>query len=137
VGNLLALPAEVRGQLSRVYQGDLYQPLPERLIGRLDLIVVNPPYVPTAAIRLLPPEARDHEPRHALDGGEQGLDVQRQVAQEARHWLRVGGQLLLQTSAQQADLTLELIEAAGLTAARATSVELDAVVAVGTHDGDV
>lgn len=135
--NLAALPTAARGRLCRVYQGDLYQPLSERLTGRLDLIAVNPPYVPTAAIRLLPPEARDHEPRHALDGGVQGVDAQRRVAQGARRWLREGGQLLLQTSEAQAELTLELIEAAGLIATLATSAELDAVVAVGTHTGDV
>jgi release factor glutamine methyltransferase len=133
--NLAALPATTRSRLCRVYKGDLYQPLPEQLAGRVDLIVVNPPYVPTAAIRLLPPEARDHEPRHALDGGEQGVDAQRRVAQGAGHWLRAGGQLLLQTSEQQVGLTLELIEAAGLRPARAASVELDAVVAVGTREG--
>jgi release factor glutamine methyltransferase len=135
-GNLAGLPAAARGRLCRVYRGDLYQPLPERLAGRLDLIVVNPPYVPTAAIRLLPPEARDHEPRQALDGGVQGVDTQRRVAQGARRWLRAGGELLLQTSEAQADLTLELLEAAGLIATLATSSELDAVVAVGTHTGN-
>src|ERR1700751_1459240 len=57
-----------------VYQGDLYQPLPARLRGRVAILAPNVPYVPTAEIAFLPPEARAHEPRVALDGGLDGLD---------------------------------------------------------------
>ena len=59
----------------RVYQGDLYEPLPAALRGRVDVLVANAPYVPTEAIGLMPPEARLHEPQPALDGGADGLDV--------------------------------------------------------------
>ena len=52
-----------------VYAGDLVAPLPRMLRGRVDVIVACPPYVPTDAIASMPPEARDHEPRVALDGG--------------------------------------------------------------------
>src|SRR5207253_8147105 len=52
-----------------VYEGDLYEPLPATLRGRVDVVVANAPYVPTAAIGLLPAEARLHEARVALDGG--------------------------------------------------------------------
>ena len=55
--------------------GDLFDALPARLRARVDVLVVNAPYVPTAAIALMPPEARDHEPGVALDGGADGLDV--------------------------------------------------------------
>src|SRR4029079_10761599 len=64
----------------RVYLGDLFRPLPAGLRGRVDLLLVNAPYVPTAAIELMPPEARDYEARVALDGGGDGLDVHRRVA---------------------------------------------------------
>lgn len=74
-----------------MYDGDLYQPLPAALRGRVDLLVANAPYIPTEAIRLLPPEARVHEPRVAHDGGTDGLDVQRKVAAAARTWLAPGG----------------------------------------------
>ena len=97
-----------------VYEGDLYAPLPERLRGRVDLLVVNAPYVPTAAIATMPPEARDHEPRVALDGGADGLDVQRRVAAEAPAWLRPGGHLLIETGADQAPHTAAVFAAAGL-----------------------
>ena len=98
----------------RVYQGDLYAALPERLRGRVDLLVVNAPYVPTDAIATMPPEARDHEPRVALDGGADGLDVQRRVAADAPAWLRPGGALLIETGADQAPHTAAVFAAAGL-----------------------
>jgi release factor glutamine methyltransferase len=103
-----------RRNLPRVYQGDLYAALPDHLRGRVDLLVVNAPYVPTAAIATMPPEARDHEPRVALDGGADGLDVQRRVAADAPAWLRPGGALLIETGADQAPHTAELFAAAGL-----------------------
>jgi release factor glutamine methyltransferase len=109
-----AAVACARRNLPRVYQGDLYAALPERLRGRVDLLVVNAPYVPTAAIATMPPEARDHEPRIALDGGADGLDVQRRVAADAPAWLRPGGALLIETGADQAPRTAAVFAAAGL-----------------------
>ena len=82
----------------RVYQGDLYQPLPARLRGRVAIVAANVPYVPTGEIAFLPPEARAHEPRVALDGGPDGLDVLRRVAAGAPDWLAPGGHLLIETS---------------------------------------
>ena len=61
------------------YEGDLYDALPDHLRGRVNAIVANAPYVPTDAIATMPPEARDHEHRVALDGGADGLDIQRRV----------------------------------------------------------
>ncbi len=63
-----------------LYEGDLFDPLPASLRGRVDLLVVNAPYVPTDAIALMPPEAREHEPHITLDGGADGVDIQRRVA---------------------------------------------------------
>ncbi|UUZ95397.1 hypothetical protein LJK87_13570 [Paenibacillus sp. P25] len=56
----------------RVYEGDLYEPLPPALRGRVDILLANVPYVPTEAIRLLPAEARMYEARLALDGERMG-----------------------------------------------------------------
>lgn len=67
----------------RVHQGDLYAALPDTLRGRVDVLAANVPYVPTDEVGLLPPEARDHEPLTALDGGADGLDILRRVAEEA------------------------------------------------------
>ncbi|HEY0948978.1 putative protein N(5)-glutamine methyltransferase, partial [Nocardioides sp.] len=61
--------------VDRVHEGDLYDALPGSLRGRVDVVAANAPYVPTAAIATMPPEARDHEHRVALDGGPDGLDL--------------------------------------------------------------
>jgi release factor glutamine methyltransferase len=114
-----------------VYQGDLYSSLPARLRGRVEVLVVNAPYVPSAGISTMPQEARLHEPRVSLDGGADGLDVQRRVAAAAPQWLAPGGHLLIETSLRQAPLTVELFLANGLTARLASSEELDAVVVIG------
>ncbi|WP_199442222.1 putative protein N(5)-glutamine methyltransferase [Umezawaea beigongshangensis] len=116
----------------RVHEGDLCAPLPVELAGRVDVLVANAPYVPTAAIGLMPPEARVHEPRVALDGGADGLDVQRRVTAAAPHWLAPGGHLLIETSASQAPRTAEAFARGGLVPRLVTSEELDATVVVGT-----
>jgi release factor glutamine methyltransferase len=114
-----------------VLAGALYEPLPERLRGRVDLLVANAPYVPTEALALMPTEAREHEPRTALDGGWDGLDVQRRIAADAAGWLSPGGHLLVETSAAQSAQTLSLLRRGGLSARLATSAELNATVAYG------
>lgn len=115
----------------RVYEGDLYAALPTHLRGRVELLVVNAPYVPTDAIATMPPEARDHEPRVALDGGADGLDVQRRVAAQARAWLRPGGSLLIETGADQAPHTASTLAAARLAPRVIYSEELYATVVIG------
>ncbi|WP_329650786.1 putative protein N(5)-glutamine methyltransferase [Nocardioides sp.] len=105
----------------RVHQGDLYDALPDDLRGRVDLLVVNAPYVPTAAIATMPREAREHEHHVALDGGADGLDIQRRVAEDAREWLRPGGRVVLETGRGQAEQSAALLRDAGLSA----SVEID------------
>ncbi|GII96404.1 putative protein N(5)-glutamine methyltransferase [Sinosporangium siamense] len=114
-----------------VYEGDLYTPLPAALRGRIDILVANAPYVPTDELGLLPAEARDHEPRVALDGGADGLDVQRRVIAAAPQWLAPGGCLLVETGEHQAARTLESFTRAGLKASVATSEEEYATVVVG------
>ena len=115
-----------------VYQGDLYQPLPARLRGQVAIVAANVPYVPTGEIAFLPPEARAHEPRVALDGGPDGLDVLRRVAAGAPDWLAPGGHLLIETSERQASLAAAAFEASGLTPQVATSADLSATVLIGT-----
>lgn len=99
---------------AEVHFGDLYDALPPRLRGRVDVIAANAPYVPTERIADMPPEARDHEPRAALDGGADGVDLHRRLAAGAAEWLAPGGVLLVETSASQADLTTAAMERAGL-----------------------
>jgi release factor glutamine methyltransferase len=114
-----------------VYQGDLFTPLPERLRGRVDVLVANVPYVPTADLSLLPPEARLHEPRLALDGGIDGLDLLRRVAAEARDWLAPHGHLLVETSQRQAPTAAEVMNGAGLTPCVVRDEGLDATAVIG------
>jgi release factor glutamine methyltransferase len=119
------------GRAGQVYAGDLYEPLPAALRGRVDLIVCNAPYVPTDAIEFMPAEARLHEASSALDGGPDGLDIQRRVAAEAPSWLTPTGHLLIETSVGQAPLTAAAFEEAGLAAAISHDAELEATVAIG------
>ncbi len=115
----------------RVYEGDLYDPLPPGLRGRIDLIVVNAPYVPTAEIGLMPPEARLHEPAVALDGGIDGVGIHRRVAAGAPGWLAPGGSLLIESSERQALLTRAAMVAAGLATTIESDDDLDATVVIG------
>jgi len=116
-----------------VFEGDLYEPLPITLRSRVDILAVNAPYVPTEAVALMPPEARVHEARLALDGGADGLDVQRRVAADAAQWLAPGGHLLIETSERQAPQTAEIFTRRGLTPRVVRSDELDATVVIGSR----
>jgi len=118
--------------VGEVHHGDLADALPVGLVGRVDVMVVNAPYVPTDEIALMPPEARDHEPWSALDGGPDGVVVHRRVAAQASQWLRSGGHLVIETSRRQAGLTLAAMEEQGLAVRVARSDELDATAVVGT-----
>jgi release factor glutamine methyltransferase len=120
-----------RNVAGAVYEGDLFAALPDALRRRVDVLVANAPYVPTEAIALMPPEARDHEARAALDGGVDGLDVQRRVAVGAPDWLAPGGALLIETSGRQAAETLAAATRAGLTGRVVTDDELAGTVVVG------
>ena len=71
-----------------VYEGDLDEPLPATYEGRVDVLTANVPYVPTAAMALLPRDVQAHEPRLALDGGADGLELVRRVLAVAPRWLR-------------------------------------------------
>ena len=116
-----------------VYQGDLYDPLPAALRGRVHVLVANAPYVPSAEVGLLPAEARIHEPRAALDGGADGLAVLRRVAAAAPQWLAPGGHLLVEASQWQTSLAAVAVARAGLATQVATSAEFGTGVVTGTQ----
>lgn len=115
----------------QVHDGDLYSALPDTLRGRIDVLVANAPYVPTDAIGMMPPEARLHEPRVALDGGADGLDVQRRIVGEAPLWLAPGGHLLIETGIRQAPTTAALFGLAGLSPKVVYSEQFHATVVLG------
>jgi release factor glutamine methyltransferase len=115
----------------RVYQGDLYEPLPATLQRRVDVLVVNAPYVPTDEIAFMPPEARLYEAQVALDGGVDGLDIQRRVVASAALWLGPAGTLLIETSDRQSEQTADLISNVDLKPTVLRSNEFDATVVLG------
>jgi release factor glutamine methyltransferase len=115
-----------------VVQGDLFDALPEGLRGRVDVLLANTPYVPTDELELLPREARLYEASVTLDGGVDGLDLQRRVAAGAAHWLAPGGSVLVEASERQAAAAVAIFEAAGLSAHVRYDDDRDATVIVGT-----
>lgn len=117
----------------QVHAGDLFGALPSTLRGRVDVLLANVPYVPSAAVAFLPREAREHEPRTALDGGADGLDVARRVAGGAPEWLSAGGCLLFETSPDQASGAVALVTGAGLRARVVTDDDAGATVVIGAR----
>jgi release factor glutamine methyltransferase len=114
-----------------VHQGDLFEALPADLRARVDVLVANTPYVPSAEVALMPPEARDHEPRHTLDGGADGLTLLRRISAAAPDWLAPGGHLLIEVSDRQLPKAMTVFTADGLAASSAANDELGATVVIG------
>lgn len=125
-----------RGNLPGTFVGvgDLWAALPADLRGRVDVALANAPYVPSDDIALMPAEAREHEPRTALDGGPDGLDVHRRIAAEASDWLAPGGRLLIEVAPSQVQAATTMFERAGLNPAVHTDDDVDATVVVGCRD---
>ena len=94
-----------------ICHGDLFEALPEG--KRFDVIVSNPPYIETAVIEDLQEEVRDHEPRMALDGMEDGLFFYRKLAKEAPQWLTPGGRIYLEIGYDQGESVPALLQVAG------------------------
>lgn len=93
----------------------IHSDLFENIDGKFDVIVTNPPYVPTAEIEGLQREVKDYEPRLALDGGEDGLELYRRIAEEAKAHLADGGVLLAEVGMGQAQEVAALFEFQGMT----------------------
>ena len=117
-----------------VYEGDLFAPVPAALRGRFALVVANVPYVPHDELRLMPREARDHEPATALDGGADGLALLRRTAAEASGWLVPGGVLVSEVNPAQAPAATAALRAGGLAPRTVEPPDDDeTVVVVGTR----
>jgi release factor glutamine methyltransferase len=102
----------------RLLAGDLFAPLGS-IPASLDLVVANPPYLPSAVIASLPPEVSRHEPRAALDGGPDGLAVIRRIVAGAPAVLRPAGLLLMEIGEEQAGPVASLMAAEGFSGIRA------------------
>ena len=120
------------GAPAELVQGDLF----ENVQGTFDYILSNPPYIPSKVIDGLMPEVRDHEPRLALDGTEDGLHFYRRIVREATKRLRPGGRLLFEIGQEQGEALLSLLQEAGYeeTAIRQDLAGLDRI-AVGRWPG--
>ena len=116
---------------ANVTQGDLWDALPHTLRGTVDVVLANAPYVPTDGIALMPSEARDHEPRSALDGGTDGLAVHRRIAAEARQWLAPGGRLLIEVAPGQVEGATAMLTGVGLSVTAHHDDDLDATALAG------
>jgi len=90
-----ALHARVEDRV-QVVHGDLFDPLPAELLGRVDFIASNPPYIPSADVPDLPSEVLGFEPAEALDGGTDGLDVFRRIIERANDWLAPDGGMAIE-----------------------------------------
>jgi release factor glutamine methyltransferase len=113
-------------------EGDLDRPLPGTVHHRVDVLIANAPYVPVDEIALMPREARLHEPRVALDGGEDGVAVHRRIAALAPRWLRPAGALLIETSPRQAPHTATAMADNGFVTRVVHDEEISATVVIGT-----
>ncbi len=105
-----------------VHQGSRFDPLPGHLRGQVDLLVSNPPYIPSDQIDGLQTEVKDHDPRAALDGGRDGLDFYRALAHAMGQWVRPGGWIVLEIGADQGEAVTGIMTASG---AQAVSVHQD------------
>ncbi len=111
---------------------DIDADLPPELARAAHIVTSCPPYVPTNQISLMPHEARDHEPRKALDGGKDGARVQSRVFKAAARLLVPGGVCIVETSEHVVDATVAAATHAGLAASVEEDDALGAVVVVGT-----
>ncbi|MDK1361888.1 putative protein N(5)-glutamine methyltransferase [Arthrobacter sp. zg-Y1219] len=117
--------------LATVYAGDLFSPLPPALRGRIDAVVANAPYIPTAQLGTMPREARDHEPAITLDGGSDGLDLLRRIIAAAPDWLSPDGCVLLECSEHQSEAVAGIMASADFRPEIVRREETDATVAIG------
>ena len=112
---LARLNAERHGVTPRIEfrQGDLWEALPTPPLPKFDLIVSNPPYVPTEEFEALPPEVRDYEPRLALDGGTGGTRILTRILKAAPDYMSPGGWIMVELDPRQVDNMVRLAEETG------------------------
>ena len=101
--------AELLGIKADFLKSDLY----EKVTGKFDLLVSNPPYIERKVIPILMEEVREYDPYIALDGGEDGLDFYRRIIGGAQDYLKRGGQILMEIGSGQAQAVSELLREAG------------------------
>ena len=135
--NAHALGAEARVQ---IHEGSRFDPLPAHLMGEVDLLVSNPPYIRHGEIEGLSEEVKGHDPHTALDGGEDGLDFYHALAAVMGRWLRPGGFIAVEIGDDQGPDVRDIFAGAGADEIKITKdyTDRDRVVTarVGGPDAD-
>ncbi|MTI66361.1 MAG: peptide chain release factor N(5)-glutamine methyltransferase [Firmicutes bacterium] len=93
--------------------GDLFNPLDDNLKGNIDIIVSNPPYIPTSDIKTLQREVSKYEPKEALDGGLDGLNFYKEITKEANKWLKKNGVLAYEIGYNQGREVINILKSEG------------------------
>ena len=96
-------------------RGDMFTPFGEELEGKFDAILSNPPYIPTGDMEQLSIQIKEHEPKKALDGGEDGLTFYRRIAKEGHIYLKEGGFMGLEVGYNQGSLVSNILQDMGAT----------------------
>jgi len=110
---ITTLEAVSHAAVIKVLQGDLFTPVAPELAGRVDVVVVNPPYLPASDVGSWMPEVSDHDPRSALVAGPDGNETVVRVMHDAHKWLRVDGVVMIEIDARRADEVVALARLAG------------------------
>lgn len=119
----------------RFVESDLF----ETVDGMYDMVIANPPYIPSGVIGTLMPEVRDHEPLGALDGREDGLSFYRRITEGCRKYLKPGGMLFYEIGYDQGEAVSEILEREGFGGIRVTKDYggLDRVVSGALRHGSI
>lgn len=94
-------------------EGDLFAPFPDEARGGVDVVVANPPHVPSEGEHFMPRDVVDHEPPEALFSGPQGLSLIERMVEESPEWLRPGGWLVCEIGHSHADAAVSLMRGSG------------------------
>lgn len=109
------LVAKENAKLHEVDADWIRSDLFDNITETFDVIMANPPYIPTGEILSLMPEVRDFEPENALDGGADGLDFYRKIAGQVKDYLNPGGYVYMEIGYDQGEAVSELMRNAGFT----------------------
>ena len=109
--NVLKVLTPEKAEHAHFLQSDLF----EKVEGKFEIIVSNPPYIASAEVEKLMPEVRDFEPENALDGGADGLDFYRKIVGQVKDYLNPGGYVYMEIGYDQGEAVSELMRNAGFT----------------------
>ena len=110
---------------AKFFKGDMFEPLPDQIRGRVDVISIHPPYVPKDEVDDLPEEIKQYEPSHTLtDTSVDGLGLTRRVIDEGRQWLGPNGWVLIEIVPSESNVVRKMFRKHGYEEVRSTHGEL-------------